>query len=68
MAKKRQSKEKVKFEKFLPGESTWRPRKNKTFQDRQPVGRRERVNDWAERIEFMHDKKPSVSRHWTRAA
>jgi hypothetical protein len=48
--KKKQEKVEVKFSKFLPGESTWKERKNKTRQDRQPAAQRERVHEWHDRL------------------
>jgi hypothetical protein len=64
--KKQEKKEAVKFEKFLPGESTWKGRKNKTRQDAMPAGARPRAHAQQDRVEWAQDTKPSCVRHWAR--
>ena len=62
--KKEQKKEDVKFAKFLPGEAKWQGRRGKTYQDRLPIGDRDRVHA-ADRVRnYSMKHKPRNSADW----
>jgi len=62
--KKETKKDDVKFAKFLPGESRWKGRVNKTNQDRMPMGQRPRVSNAQDVREYSQKHRPSSSADW----
>ena len=62
--KKKEDKKDVKFAKFLPGESGWKGRINKTRQDRQQMGDRDRVHNANRVLSYSQEHKPRRSADW----
>lgn len=58
------SQQDARYANFLPGESKWRGRVNKTRQDRMPVGNRERVVNAQRVYSFSQEHKPRRSKDW----
>lgn len=62
--KKQEQKKEVPFAKYLPGESTWKGRVNKTRQDRMTSDRRDRVVNANRVYSYSQEHKPRRSSDW----
>lgn len=50
--------------KINDGTTKWRGRFRKSYQDRQPTGQRERVQEQDRRVAWMQNHHPATSEDW----